>query len=1648
MIKNKKVIAAAVAAAVVILIACVAIFGPHNRLPESFAGEIDISPVYASEYGVGAKQGFVITSAEPLTDELIKSSLILTPSFEYTLKKEDGGKTFIVEPKLPLLADTVYQIGMDPERALVKRGPRASNTWAFQTEADFRLLGCIPTDQGTDVPVNTVLRFTFTQAVDANTAGSYISVNPEIDGRWESKGEQLTFVPKNDLSMDTVYTVSVKGGLPNLAKDAELAESREFQFQTKVTDEDGKQAWFQIENDNNCFRTDEIPAFRYYNGWQADPVKDFDVEIYKFADESGYIEAMRSRQPEYYWCYADDGKILDTGKLTKVSAFSINDFKGTVLRSPESIDAGFYLADFKAGGIQRQSLFQVTDISGYFAAGNKDSLVWLNDQRTGQPLSGAEVTLYREAKSRTDGTEAFTTDKSGVAVLTGEMERNQIISVRSGSDRLVMNGYSYSAGYGAPAINPYDYWYYMSTDRQIYHPGDTLNYFGIMAPRSGQSKEFTEAELVLSGGAYYGDSAIRQKVRIEDGIISGSWELPVLKSDWYSLSIQIDGQSFGYAGFEVNFYEKPAYRFTIESDKAAVFAGEQVKWSVHAGYFEGTPVAGLPVNIWHDGIEEKASTGGEGDVTVSYAAPPPNSIYLTGSSYITVSAVMPELGNVNAYGSVVVFNNDTDIDGRVKRDGRSFNLHIDGFDVNLDGINEGGQVWRGEYRRPLTGRVSLHADLTRVEYDKIKNGPYYNEYTLQTYYTYDYSRREVPENSYGFTLDSGGIDFTGELETDASYELVINGQDHKGRPFTRTYYIPENTRNYGELAVSEEEDFWGDFDWSNYYRYFYISEINNDGWSYSVGDELKFMLSYGNLQVPKPDKGNILYFRSQETIRDYALSEDGAYEMKFEERDVPNVNLTAVCFDGKYYVESDARYISLDPADKAAKVAITTDKQRYAPGETVDMSLNMTDKDGTPLAGTVNVSIVDEALFALAENYVDIGYSVFSNKYSYPYTGTVSHMPVASNQGGAEMGDGGGEREDFRDTALFKTIQTDAKGHAALSFKLPDNITSWRITWQAYSPGIYVGNGSQNIDASLDFFLDYRIAKIFLTGDEPKIGLRSAGRGIDALKSQTSYTVEIPQLNYTGSTSGPANEWRELALPKLSEGKYQVKISAQNGKYQDAVNMEFSVIESFASYQVNDEVKLTAATRPTGSKTYPTVLVFSDKTYADALSGLYNLAWRNGIRLEQKLVSRIASDMLADDLGVETYAASDEEKRAARDEIIKYQQGNGGVASFTYSEADIETSVLAASVGGDYFDRDALSSYFYNYLADESASPVERTFALWGLAALREPVLVEIQKTLDSPALSGEEKLNLAMALYFAGDGAKAKILAKEIIASFTEDLGSEIRANIDADDKASQTKATARLALLASVFDLPQEDGLVRYMQNNTYDGDYYLMEKMGISQNRLSRLPEGDAKFTYSLGGATKTVDLRNETVYSLSVLPEQLDEIGFSGVSGDITLLSCYTKEGRVPDGGAAAGQLTIKRAINGNYGDSVTVEQGKPVKVQIDFWIAADAPNGCYTITDMLPAGLRFGNVESYRYWYARVGGNGDKEVEFSIYKTDYNRYSRWRPDYYQPDGSLKGRIVYTAFPVMTGSFTVEAPRFGHSLNDNIMIHATETGITIE
>ena len=183
---------------------------------------------------------------------------------------------------------------------------------------------------------------------------------------------------------------------------------------------------------------------------------------------------------------------------------------------------------------------------------------------------------------------------------------------------------------------------------------------------------------------------------------------------------------------------------------------------------------------------------------------------------------------------------------------------------------------------------------------------------------------------------------------------------------------------------------------------------------------------------------------------------------------------------------------------KKLDISITPDKQSYRPGEDVKLSVDVKDSAGNPASAEVNISIVDEAYFALYNQSADILSSLYGVYISSGFISEyLSYEPLPGFGGaGAEMGGEGGDdsiRRDFKDTALFTAVKTNADGKAEATFRMPDNLTSWRVTCQAVTSDLRAGTEVINVSSKLPFFVDSIFNKVFMTGDSPSILVRANG---------------------------------------------------------------------------------------------------------------------------------------------------------------------------------------------------------------------------------------------------------------------------------------------------------------------------------------------------------------------------------------------------------------------------------------------------------------------------------------------------------------------------------------------------------------------------
>ena len=90
----------------------------------------------------------------------------------------------------------------------------------------------LPGDRSSDVPVSTGIELTFDQdgVIDA---ASHFAIEPKIEGRFETHGRTLVFVP-GKLEPATLYTVTLRAGVGVAGSDVRLEEDVRLRFETRV----------------------------------------------------------------------------------------------------------------------------------------------------------------------------------------------------------------------------------------------------------------------------------------------------------------------------------------------------------------------------------------------------------------------------------------------------------------------------------------------------------------------------------------------------------------------------------------------------------------------------------------------------------------------------------------------------------------------------------------------------------------------------------------------------------------------------------------------------------------------------------------------------------------------------------------------------------------------------------------------------------------------------------------------------------------------------------------------------------------------------------------------------------------------------------------------------------------------------------------------------------------------------------------------------------------------------------------------------------------------------------------------------------------------------------------------------------------------
>ena len=1324
--------------------------------------------------------GFRLESTDATPASTLASRVTVEPAFAFTVTKEAGDRAVVLDPVKPLRAGSVYRFALSGD------GGQLLDTWAFQAKQPLRIVGTLPGHETAGVPLDTGIEVTFDQdGVDG--AAAHFSIEPAIAGRFEQHGRTLAFIPNRPLAASTVYSVTVTRGIKVPATGEATVVDTRFQFETSAKGGGANRRTFVFPDEVTESPTSERPTIGLWSFSRTKPPTTTRIAVYRLPDLAAAIDAYRSLRARPQWTEWSATGLVDVTRLRRILSadLPLTPYRNAFwVRLPERLPAGWYLVQQADGTKPIQTVLQVTDVAGYLAVSDTKTLVWANDLASGKPIVGATIASDGVRFARTDerGLAVGSTPKSLLPSTGDACSRpcDPVVVVRTPAGREVF--LPLSSGYDQLEYYAGTYWWseadartwsLLHTDRSRYRPGDTVNLWGLARDRDNGSVP-TEVTIRLQSADGAGPSITTLTPRPNAaGVFHGTLALAGLPDGYYSITMALGSRVVRSTMIVVGAIAKPAYQLDVTTGRRVYIVGDQVRVTIGAHFFEGTPVPGVDLRL-AGFASGSATTNSLGTAVWRTVAAIEDDGFPEDPAWASIQA-MPTRAEEAAIGAasreVLIFPSSRTVDATARiANGRviaSGGVHVVAVNRLEAALANGEFDWNLDARGAAVRNATVTVRFTELVPKRVQEGTEYDFVEKRVVPRYRYDTTEVDAGTVRVQTAADGS-WTASVPAANpahTYQVRASVGDPDGHVARRTTSASRTRENPYENTEYPTLDL--------------TSPAPDQSNEFGIGQRIDVRMTDSSLAQTANDGTRYLFFTAQRGIRAATVQSTRRHQMTFPTWGAPNLSIGAVRFTGTAYVGTAWYTATFRVADRRLDVELTTDASRYAPGGTVTIEVRTRSGSGAPVSATVVLRAIDEKLFAIngatAEDPLVELYGGISDGMVDTYR---SHRhPQGQNEGGDTTGGGGDDRDDFRDSLLFEAITTGPDGRGNVSFRLSDDLTSWRVTASAVTSRLQAGVGSVLVPVGLPFFVDASIAPEYLAADRPTIAVRTYG---SAIEPGAPVTIRVTSTSL-GFDSGPiasrAFASVDVPLPVLTTGTQTLTIAATTGSgaaaRTDRLTRSFGVVDTRLSRQRTGYVELPAGGAFRGGDGFTTVLV------ADASGGRYlplltDLAGGSGARLDRTLAADLARSLLKARFGLD-----ERDPTAAPFAAERYLAIDGGLALVPYGSSDLEPSVLAAIIAPDRVDRVRLAGYLRAIRDHAGETRERRLFALAGLAGLGEPVLTALRTAAADPALTVREQLLLGLGAASLGDSATARHILDTVVRASGEQAGTLARLRV-----------------------------------------------------------------------------------------------------------------------------------------------------------------------------------------------------------------------------------------------------------------------------
>lgn len=449
--------------------------------------------------------------------------------------------------------------------------------------------------------------------------------------------------------------------------------------------------------------------------------------------------------------------------------------------------------------------------------------------------------------------------------------------------------------------------------------------------------------------------------------------------------------------------------------------------------------------------------------------------------------------------------------------------------------------------------------------------------------------------------------------------------------------------------------------------------------------------------------------------------------------------------------------LPVNPASRRLTATVKTPRTQYGPGEQLDADIDVRDVAGKGAETDVTFYVVDEGVLMLSGYKTPDPVPRFSAGLplrvgTFESRGELAKLlkfraALGEDKGYDGGGGGDGVRADFRTTAVFTSVKTDANGHAHVRSKLPDGLTTYRLMAVVAGKDDRFGFGESRVTTSRPLMVRPALPRFLRAGDHIDAGAIVTAKGLAAGSVAVTLAVQGAVLE------GPAVQTVNLGKDTSAEVRFKIRVD-KVGKASFTLRAEGMGQKDAATLEKPVQIPTTFETVALAGETEKAVgeqLGNLDAIRADsggldvrlastALVGVESVVdqlteYPHGCteQLSSRLLPLIESKELAAFFGIQMPGKPERLADAAIAQIVERQHGDGGFGYWPSSPSSdpwlspYATFVLGrAKAAGRAVPPRVLEnalSYVRRSLRDDSPhrSWASHAFAVDVLASLEQP---------------------------------------------------------------------------------------------------------------------------------------------------------------------------------------------------------------------------------------------------------------------------------------------------------------------------------------